>query len=147
MVVVRTLLLGAVGLLCGGILQDAWASQDSEQEHASGASPAESACPAASNGIFYYRDRQTGVVARVDRFIGLADADAVRDAAGAAEAASGRDLVDAMTSIVSGRDCDGNNVVDGYDHIFLHGAPVGFTPEQWAEVQTTHADSLRFTPW
>lgn len=92
-----------------------------------------------------FADSDTRIVHRIDRLTGLQSEDEARTAI---VRATGNDSVahhevnasDATT--FSSQDCNADNIVDGYEQIFIDAAPIGFTPGDWAEIRERRTDSF-----
>ena len=100
-------------------------------------------CPQVWNAMIRFADSDTRIVHRIDRLTGLKSEDAARTAI---LRATGNDFVEhheinaSDASSISGQDCDGDDIVDGYEHIFIDAAPTGFTPGDWAEIREKRSD-------
>ena len=98
------------------------------------------ACPIVWNAVLRYSNSDY-VELRVDKFIGLTSQEdfdqAMHDSNLSAEA-MGLQFYRGHSG--SGEDCNEDGVRDRYEHIYLQRAPVGFTPEAWAEALRINRD-------
>jgi len=104
---------------------------------------ADNSCPKVWNTVDRIADRQLGVILRQELRVGIqseAEAVASHEAVIAEARAAGLNADVTFRSLLEGPDCNGDQVVDGYEHIFLDGAPVGFSPEDWAVARTARSD-------
>lgn len=100
------------------------------------------ACDIVWNGEFRYRLVGTNIIVKRDRFVGHASRDSLEAAATASADGDPRDIEMAMSTISHGEDCDADSAMDTYRHIFVDGAPVGFTPEDWADIRDLRNDPV-----
>ncbi len=104
---------------------------------------ASDACPTVWNMIDRILDAGSGVVLREEKRIGLrseAEVVTTREALAANAMAAGLDPTVAVRSHLEGPDCNGDEVIDGHEHIYLDDAPVGFTADDWAAARTSRSD-------
>lgn len=107
-----------------------------------GAAAQDSACDIVWNAEYRYRLAGSDIVAKTDRFTGYRSREALEAAARASVDGDPRDLDRVMNMVSHGEDCDGDGAMDAYRHIFLDGAPIGFTPEDWADVREFRNDPV-----
>ena len=97
-------------------------------------------CDTIWNAEYRYRLAQSDIVVKTDRFIGYPTRDELVAMAAASAEGDPRAIERAMSTVAHGEDCDGDGVIDAYRHIYLDGAPVGFTSEEWAGVRELRSD-------